>query len=106
MACLQAIYGASTFSQPTVHCWWVRFRSGETDIRDQPRPGAVRKRTTEKIQEVKDFVESNRRMTLQDVSVFCDVSRGTAHTILCKHLQKSKRPAKWIPHNLTQANKD
>ncbi len=103
---LEAIYGRQMFSQPTIHRWWTRFWSGDEDICDRPCPGAVLKRTPEKIQEVKNFVENDRRTSLREVSRFCDVSKGTAHTIIRKDLGKSKKSAKWITHLLTQANKD
>ncbi len=106
IARLQAIYGQVTFSQPTVHRWWTRFHAGEADIQDQPCPGAVLKRTADKVAEVKNFVENDQRTSLREVAHFCDVSKSTAHTIVRKDLGKKKHPAKWVPHNLTQLNKD
>ncbi len=103
---LQAIYGHATFSQLTVHRWWTKFHTGEADIWDRPRPGAVLKRTADKVAEVKNFVENDRRTSLREVAHFCDVSKSTAHTIIQKDLGKKKHPAKWIPHNLSQLNKD
>ncbi len=103
---LEAIYGRATLSQPTIHRWWTRFWSGEQEVRDRPRPGATLKRTAEKIQEVRDFVDSDPKTSVSEVTRFCDVSKETAHTIIRKDLHQTKCPAKWLPHNLTQQNKE
>ncbi len=103
---LEAIYGQRTFSQPTIHRWWTRFQTGDEGIRDKPHPGAVLKRTADKVAQVQDLLDTDRRATVHHLATFTDISKSTAHTILTKDLQKKKQSARWVPHNLSQANKD
>ena len=101
-----AVYGENSLSYSRVKVWAGRFRAGRESLSDDPRPGqSHRKIHEDSIRRVNDAVQSNRRITEDEIAAKVDVSHGSVHTILHKHLQYRKICAQWVPKQLSEQQK-
>ena len=103
---LSEVFGADTLSKGRVRVWHRRFREGDDNIKDKPKPGrpcSARSRTNCKT--VQNFVEEHRNCTLQDVASEVDVSISSTHRILKRDLKFSKISPKFVPKDLTEEQK-
>ncbi len=101
---LEAVYEDRALSKTAVRFWCRRFRGGAvTDsIKDKPCPGRPRSvRTADNAQKVMDFLRTDARKTLDDISQGTGLSRSSTHNILKKDLKFSKLAPKFIPRVLT-----
>ncbi len=99
------VHGRDALSRSTVQRWLIRFQNSEA-VKDLPRSRRPKKRTDQKIQEVKNFVTGDCRRTVRQISRHCDISVGTANKIVKKDLRMHKASAQWVPHLLTAAQKE
>ena len=94
-------------SLATVHRWWRKF---ETDpnlsVRDKARPGRPKKRTSEKVEEIRALLEENAKRTVRNIAPKVNLSISSTHRILKKDLNLSKKVAKLLPHELTGRQKE
>ncbi len=89
-----------------VRVWHKRFLRGEENIHDAPRSGHPRcSRTPDNIELIQRIIQEDGHLSLTDMCDCTGLSRFTVMTILKKDL-KMKKTAKFIPHLLTQAQKD
>ncbi len=51
-------------------------------------------------------MQADKRTSVKAAACATRLSIGTTHWILTKDLKKTKKPAKWVPHLLNQAQKD
>ena len=94
------------------HLAWIehQFLSG---IRDSRKPGSLRDdercgrnkevRTPELIGHIKNFMDNDRRVSIESISAQFDVSVRTVHTIICEEL---KICAKFVPKVLKENQKE
>ena len=103
---LQRVYGPSSCSYDTV-CMWVRhFKSGENDVKDNPKYGAPNSAMNKtSIELVKCAIEEDPHITIQGLADTHNLSTGTVHTIIHNELHMKKVCAKWVPHLLTEDQK-
>ena len=102
---MSTLYGATTcFSQRIVHKWAKLFKEGRSSVEDEDRPAEVR--SPEVIESVNDLIQSDRRVTLDDIArtLSLRVSVGTAHKIV-HDLGYSKTSCRWVPKMLTPEHK-
>ena len=67
---MSAVYGAACFSPKNVHKWVKLFREGRSSVCDEDRPGRPTEvRTIAMIKSVDDIIQSDRRVTVEDISV-------------------------------------
>ena len=59
----------------------------------------------ENVDAVRDFLQLDRRVSVEHVTESVGVSHGTAHHILTHQLGKRKVAAKWVPHELSEEQK-
>ena len=68
--------------------------------------GGVRKSgTPEFIGQIKNFMDKDRRVSIETISAQFDVSVGTVHTIICEELKKRKICAKFVARVLREDQK-
>ncbi len=103
---LRAMHGHGTLSDATIRRWFNKFEAGENRISDLPRPGAPTLRMPTKIRQVRQLLDADKRQSVASLACQTQLSVGTTHKLLRKDLQVTKRPAKWVPHLLTQPQKD
>jgi hypothetical protein len=100
-------WGSESISIATVHRLYSEYKSGErTSFHDAPRSGRPHDvRTKENMELVKQLVDTNPHMTLDELMVETNLSRGTVYRILTEDLQLRSVIARWIPHYLSQQQK-
>ena len=63
-------------------------------------------RTPELIGQIKNFMDKDRRVSIETISVQFDVSEGTVHTIIHEELKMWKICAKFVPRVLREDQKE
>lgn len=58
------------------------------------------------IQMVRDLLNSDRRLTCDEIARELGISHGSAYSIITKHLGMRKLAARWVPHNLSDSEMD
>ena len=95
---LQTAFGASCMNRASVLEWHKRFKEGRESLRDDERCGRSKEvRTPEMIGHIKNFMDKDPRMSIETISVQCDVSLGTVHTIIREELKMQNICAKFVP---------
>ncbi|KAG5316751.1 SETMR methyltransferase, partial [Acromyrmex insinuator] len=59
------VYGVDAVSECRMQEWFVRFRSGNFDVKDRPRSGRP---VTEKVDEILQLIKQDRRVSYQEVA--------------------------------------
>lgn len=94
------VYGADAVSERRTQEWFVRFRSGNFDVKDRPRSGRP---VTEKVDEILQLVKQDRHVSCQEIANALRIN----HMTVWNHLKKAgyaKKLDVWVPHELTQRN--
>ena len=104
---LQTAFGASCINRASVFEWHQRFKEGRESVRDYERCGMSKEvRTPELIGQIKNFMDKDRRVSIETISAQFDVSVGTVHTIIHKELNMRKIYAKFVPRVLREDQKE
>ncbi len=103
---LKQAYGEEmAMSKGQINMWFHRFRADpEAPVTDKKRPGMPHRRQN-KTDQVLNFLDEDRRMTLRQISAGTGVPRATVHRILRKDLNYSKIAPKMVPRVLTEEQK-
>jgi [histone H3]-lysine36 N-dimethyltransferase SETMAR len=105
---LQNVYGNCAVDRSTVSRWVKRTceEHGHTDLDDQPRKGRPQTAMTEDtIDRVNNLIQSDRRVTVAELSMQLEIGEGSVCNIL-KELGYSKVCARWVPRQLTDSHKE
>ena len=77
--------------------WHQRFKEGMESVRDDEMCGRNKEvRTSELIGQIKNFMNKDRRVSIETISTQLDVSEGTVHTIIREELKMRKICAKFV----------
>ena len=77
---LQTAYGPSCMNRSSVFQWHKRFKEGRESVRDDERCGRSREvRTSEMIGQINDFMNRDRRVSIETLSAQFNVSVGAVH---------------------------
>ena len=78
---LQTAFGPSCMNQASVFEWHKRFKEGRESVRDDERCGRSKEvRTPELIGQIKNFMDKDRRVSIETISAQFDASVvGTVH---------------------------
>lgn len=103
---LKTVYGTEAPSYPFVTKWVRSFENGRETIKDDPRSGRPITSLTERnIQLVKSIVEENPFVTYAEIEALTELHPPSINTILHEHLRLRKVMSRFVPHDLTEANK-
>ncbi len=102
---LVRIHGQHALSLSTVCQWFQKFAAGVHDFSVKKIGGHLTKVTEKKLDEIKALLEEDNTMCLRVMSRRTGLSLRTVHNVLRNKLQLKKRPAKWIPHLLSEDQK-
>lgn len=103
---LTTAYGRDSVSFSTVALWVRRFSSGRDSVEDDPRGGRpVTVVITKNIRAVEQLVNEDPHIGIEYIASMLGVSYGSVHTILKHHLHLRKISSRWVPHCLTQAQR-
>ena len=78
-------------NRASVFVWHKRFKEGGDSVLDDERCGRSKEdRTPELIGQIKNFIDKNRRVSIETICAQFDVSVGTVHTIIREELKSRK----------------
>ena len=85
---LQTAFRPSCMNRASVFKWHKRFREGKKSLRDDERCRRSKEvRTPELIGQIKNFLDKNRRVSIETISAQFDVSMGHVNTIIREELK-------------------
>ena len=100
---LQTAFGPSCMNRASVFEWHKRFKEGRGSVRDDERCGMCKEvRTPELIGQIKSFMDKDRRVSLETISIQFDVSVGTVHKINYEATEAIKKAVTKVIDTLTQ----
>lgn len=94
------VYGEDVLTERQCQKWFAKFRSGNFDLKDAPRPGRPLEAD---VDQIKSLVDANRRITTREIAERLNLSNSTVH----KHMKSLGLISKldiWVPHVLTERN--
>ena len=104
---LQTAFGASCMNRASVFEWHKRFKEGRESVRDDERCGRSREvKTPDLIGQTKNFMDKDRRVSIETISAQFGVSVGTVHTIIHEELKMGKICVKFVPRVLREDQKE
>ena len=104
---LQTAFRPSCMNRASVSEWHKRFKEGREPVRDDERYGRSKEvRTLELIDQIKNFIYKDRRVSIETISEQFHVSVGTVHTIIREELKMRKICAKFVPRVLREDQKE
>ena len=105
MEMLVKAYGDAAMKRTALHKWYWRYENGYESVMDDQRSGRPTSITSQKVQEIKELLDKDRRITFREVSQWVDCSVGTVHTIIHEKLNMRRLCARWIPKMLSECQK-
>jgi len=85
--------------------WWKRFNEVRTSVDDDPRSGRPSTSKTDNVAKVREVIRSNRRLSVREVAEEVSISKTVCHEILTENLGMHRIAAKFVPHLLTDDQK-
>ena len=103
---LQTVYGNSALKYATVCKWVRRFNDGRESVEIDPRVGRPVSVSTEKnVAAVKMLTEEDARYTVQEIEELSGIHSSIVLKILRERLEQRKICVRWVPHLLTDEQK-
>ena len=100
---LQTAFRASCMNRASVFEWHKRCKEGKESVMDDERCGRSKEvRIPELIDQIKIFVDKDRRMSIETITKQFDVSVGTVYTIIREELKMRKTGMKFVPRVLRE----
>ena len=89
---LQTAFRPSCLNRASVFEWHKRFKEGRESMRDDKRCGRSKEvRTPELIGQIKNFMDKDRRVSIETISAQFDVSVGTVQQVHCSRRRLRRR---------------
>ena len=93
--------------ESSTYDWHKIFKEGRESVRDDERYGRSKEvRTPEFIGQIKNFMDKDRRVSIETISAHFDVRVGIVHTIIREELKMQKIYAKFVPRVLREDQKE
>lgn len=103
---LTAAFGDAAPSLSAVSHWFREFRRGRELLEDEARPGRPAEAAcSENVDRVASLIQSNRNITYREIQEEVKIGSSAVNTILHKHLGVRKLASRWIPHLLSESQK-
>ena len=104
---LQTAFGASRMNRASVFEWHKRFKEGRESVRDDERCARSKEiRTPELIGQIKNFIDTDRRGSIETIIAQFDVSVWTVLSIIREELKVRKICAKFVSRGLREDQKE
>ena len=95
------MYGEGTITDRAMRIWFVKFRSADMSLKDEPKPGRSSGFDAEAL---KSLLECNAHQSTQELADKLNASQST----ICNHLERMGKVSKlgvWVSHALSEKNK-
>lgn len=103
---LRSAFGDEAPSKSTVYEWYAEFNRGRVTLSDEHREGRPATAVTpETIDAVREMLKRDNRTTYEEIRASLGIHGTSINTILKDHLAVRKLCSRWIPYNLTDAEK-
>lgn len=104
---LTAQFGDATLSRTQVFDWAKKFKEGREVVENESHQRRPRTSVTEdNIRLIRDLIEGDRRLTVDEIAREVQISHGSVHSIITEHLGFRKVCARWVPRLLTNDQKE
>ena len=104
---LQTAFRPSCMNRAWVFEWHKRFKEGRESVRDDERCGRRKEvNTPELIGQIKNFMDKDRRVSIETISAQFNVSVGTVHIIIREELKMRNICVKFVPRVLREDQKE
>jgi hypothetical protein len=104
---LKQVYGDQCVGRMQCFEWFKRFKDGQQSSDDGPRPGRPSTSIDAvHVGQVCAVVRSNRHLMVREIAEECNISIGSCHTILIGKLEMHRVVAKFVPHLLTEDQRE
>ncbi len=101
---LVQVYGAEALSYPQVRLWHKQFKDGRDTPKDNPRSGRPASRLNS-LDEIQNSVHANCRKMIHEVALEVNRPPSTVFKVMKKDLKMRKLCPKFVPHFLSDQNK-
>ena len=103
---LQTAFGPSCMNRASIFEWHKTFKEGRESVRDDESCGRSKEvRTSELIGQIKNFMDKDRRVSVETISAQFDVSVGIVHIIIREELKMRKICGKFVLRVLREDQK-
>ncbi len=102
---LTSFGAAAVYSRSTVNRWACHFQGGHNSVKFLPKSGRPPKLTAAKLVEIQGHLRTDKTLSIRELARRVQLSVSTIHKAVRKNLQLRRRPAKWVAHLLTPAQK-
>lgn len=103
---LRAAFGDNSPSAATVYRWFKEFQNGRESLVDEDRAGRpVTAVTKENVLAVEQILREDNRATYAQIQATLRIGSAAVRTILHDRLRTRKLCSRWIPHHLTNEQK-
>ena len=103
---LVSTFGDEAPSKTTVDRWYQEFSLGRRSLQDEFREGRPTSVVLpETIDAVRELIKQYRHVTYREIEESLGISMTSINKILHEHLAVKEICSRWIPHNLTNAQK-
>lgn len=104
---LDQAFGSKHASRATVHRWYLEFKRGGTSVKDEERDGRPKTGVTIKnVEKVREMVRDDPHVSYQQIQKVLKIGAYTVSKILHDELRMKKVVCRWVPHSLTQFQKE
>ena len=99
-------FGNKALSRTQIHKWYEHFKEGRNSVEDIERSGRPSTSKNEEIiQKVQKVIHSNHHLTIREVAEEDRISKTMFHEILTENLGMHHVEAKFVPHLLSEDQK-
>ena len=104
---LATVFGSIAPGKSTVSRWYREFGFGRQHLGNMNQPGRpLSAATQENAARVKLLIQDDARITTRDIGHILGIAMSAVNVILHQHLGVHKRCARWVPHKLTDDQKE
>ena len=104
---LQTAFRPPCMNQASVFEWYKRFKEGRESVRADERCGRSKEvRTPQLIAQIKNFMDKDRRVSIETIGAQFDISVGTVHIIIREEPKMQKICAKFVPRVFREDQKE
>jgi len=104
---MKKAFGDDSMSKAQIKLWYRHFKDGRESAESDRRSGRPStSRTPENVESIRDAINENRRLTVQELKKDLGIPRTIISQILAEDLGKKRVAAKFVPRLLSRQQKE